>query len=277
MAGYRCPRDRSVLTEIELLRHRVLSCGACAGMWIQGAQVAALFESFGIDAHFAYAAEGRSQGALRCVADGAALQASTHKGVQADVCPSCAGLWTDGGELRRLARRPDAPPEVEPPPAIQAKEERAREDRAWFSKRKPVFLASIVILTTFCVPDLVDPTTVPASDPHLDALQAQQAAAAGCVTGKIPADGAPRICNRIALRQDFEAGMARAAEQERDLALGWLGVGAVCAGLVATGFATAAMYTCAGGFAGVGRMMHYNERRLRGQLRELNDMRQPVP
>jgi Zn-finger nucleic acid-binding protein len=272
MEPHRCPRDANALSEVDMLGRAVFSCAKCSGMWIGGQHVASLFADLGIAQAVAHGPA--APHALRCPVDGSGLRLSLQKGVQVDVCPTCHGLWSDGGELKRLARRPDAPSEVRRvgPSVRAAKTDEVRQ--RWYF-RKPALLALILAFTLpFALPNLMEPPIVPASDPELDRLQQAQAAAAGCDVKKFSSDEVPRICRRVELRRHLEADMQHWAKRQQQGAWAWLGVGMACGGLVATGMLTAAIWVCAGGFVLAAKFKHYTSGGKTWQ--NLVDMRQPV-
>lgn len=51
-----------------------------------------------------------------CPACQSELKMSERSGVEIDYCPSCRGVWLDGGELDKILERSAAP--AAPPPAV---------------------------------------------------------------------------------------------------------------------------------------------------------------
>jgi hypothetical protein len=75
-------------------------CGGCGGRLLAGAAaVAMLAERFGIDVEVARGLCAQGPRRLSCPVCGTAMAAITVKGVAVDMCPGCAALWLDRGEL----------------------------------------------------------------------------------------------------------------------------------------------------------------------------------
>jgi Zn-finger nucleic acid-binding protein len=99
-----CPRDGGPLRLHKGQAAPAERCESCSGIWLAGLVVA---RHVGQVPRAAQIKRAGRQTALRCPTDGAQLTEVHHHGVEIDVCPQCAGVWLDHGELERIvgARR----------------------------------------------------------------------------------------------------------------------------------------------------------------------------
>ena len=94
-AKYPCPHHGTVLMEKHAGKLRVWHCVGCSGLWLP----AGAFHA-GVG-HVSVTGRGRPSG-LSCPADGQALTALSHRGIEVDVCGRCGGVWFDRGELQKI-------------------------------------------------------------------------------------------------------------------------------------------------------------------------------
>lgn len=101
-AMYACPRHSTALAETQVGKLRVWHCATCSGMWMPAG---AFHGSVG---HVSIIGRGRPAG-MSCPADGHALTAVKHRGIEVDVCGTCGGIWFDNGELQKILAQSSDP------------------------------------------------------------------------------------------------------------------------------------------------------------------------
>lgn len=105
-----CPRCG---VELEILSHagiKSASCPKCAGVWLSAADLTSAIRSYAADQGAALKTIALMGGpaqptALRCRECSSLLQAIALRGVDAERCPFCRGVFLDRGESETIAKR----------------------------------------------------------------------------------------------------------------------------------------------------------------------------
>lgn len=104
-----CPVCREALEEIPLGDHLLDRCPVCQGLFFDAGELeslvrlAHLLSEVRLDEPEIDAAPAEEVAReVLCPADGAAMSPEDLGGVTIDVCPSCRGIWLDGGELAAI-------------------------------------------------------------------------------------------------------------------------------------------------------------------------------
>jgi uncharacterized protein len=103
-----CPVDQSPLAKPAEESSGFHQCGACAGLWVDAAELRRLAGQGERHLHAAVRGAQRgdatvlAQAPRGCPGCGGTLRCYTVEGVELDVCPACHGLWLDAGELEAV-------------------------------------------------------------------------------------------------------------------------------------------------------------------------------
>jgi Zn-finger nucleic acid-binding protein len=105
-----CPRCR---VELEILTHagiKSAGCPKCGGVWLSAADLTTAIRSYAADHGAALKTIALMEGptrpsALRCPECFSSLQSIALRGVEAERCPSCRGVFLDPGESETIAKR----------------------------------------------------------------------------------------------------------------------------------------------------------------------------
>lgn len=103
-----CPREGHSLTRREIVGIEFFFCKTCHGLWFSPEALADLTACVikGIDPPMSLAScrpPAIEEGTARCLCPGHPLMESREKdGVTVDQCPSCGGVWLDGGEIAEI-------------------------------------------------------------------------------------------------------------------------------------------------------------------------------
>lgn len=110
----RCPRCRTMLTEVQIGSVRVDGCSGCGGVWFDMNELGAVANTESTDL---LALEDQflpgdsappQQSQMQCPTCQVALfefEFPHSPGVRLDACPQCKGVWADNGELQALYLR----------------------------------------------------------------------------------------------------------------------------------------------------------------------------
>ncbi len=97
-----CPRDGSILATNDVGTTRHYSCESCGGHWIPLKVLRSVLEADEMATLQSLAASALPT-ELKCVSCKVPLAGITLSGVEIDRCPTCHGVWFDGGELKKLS------------------------------------------------------------------------------------------------------------------------------------------------------------------------------
>lgn len=106
-----CPRDGTALTPSEKHAVEFYLCRKCYGMWFRrtdlenlAAQIATAPDKlWALRWEKSFSRTTTIEGSARCICPQSPLMEVVEvDGVNIDVCPSCSGVWLDGGEIRKL-------------------------------------------------------------------------------------------------------------------------------------------------------------------------------
>jgi len=104
-----CPHDGDLLEHQQYFKYPRWACATCKGSFIHERD---LSENLGhkkapksVEVIAGVKLDSVTQSQIRCPKDEALMRAVMVAGCEVDVCPSCKGLWLDGGEYDRIVRR----------------------------------------------------------------------------------------------------------------------------------------------------------------------------
>ena len=112
-SDHRCPRDDERLERQTVGPAAIHSCSRCGGLWISRADLESFLrmpsESWKLGALPSGGSTLLVPDSAHCLCEDRPLMSTaTQDDVRIDLCPSCGGVWLDGGELQELLRRAEA-------------------------------------------------------------------------------------------------------------------------------------------------------------------------
>ena len=108
MNSRKCPKCMLPLSEVVMAGQRVDRCDTCAGVFFDVGELDAIltliarFNAVTLNEPDIPLPDFERQREVLCPHDGAAMEPSEAGPVIIDTCPSCRGIWLDGGEITAL-------------------------------------------------------------------------------------------------------------------------------------------------------------------------------
>ena len=98
-----CPRDGTVMENVQSVGVRIERCLKCEGLWIDESELARVAEADIIEKR-ATRRDDAAPATMDCPRCGAPCHESWVARVCVDRCSACGGAWLDGGELSEATR-----------------------------------------------------------------------------------------------------------------------------------------------------------------------------